>query len=157
MEDIKTPSPAEDLERQAQNLKWVQRDYVGALHLRLELERLHGRTGASVTQQVKNLNMMAHVAVHAGALGEAERAARKCLELYGPLATDNDERLATYLMMLACVLAERGKFEEAVVHGEQAVAIFRVNHGEQDSFVAYRKLDIERMRAKDCHPCLDKA
>jgi hypothetical protein len=155
MEDAGTPRSPDDLERQAQELKCVHRDYAGALRLRLELERLHGQTGGSVTRQARNLNMMARVAVHAGAFGEAERAARKCLELYRPLAIGSDERLATYLMMLAVVLAEAGKFGEAVVHGERAVAIFTANHGERDSFVADRRRDIERMRAEDTPPYLD--
>jgi hypothetical protein len=33
MEDARTTRSAKDLERQAQELKWVRRDYAGALHL----------------------------------------------------------------------------------------------------------------------------
>ena len=147
---------AQDLERRAQDLKSGPRDYAGALRLRLELERLQQDDGATLVEKAGNLNQIAHVAVHAGRLAEAERAARQCVAIYRPLTTDRDERLATYLMMLSCVLAEGGQFEEAARVGEEAVAIFVLNHGEQDDFVAARWRDIGRMRASEPRPYLDK-
>jgi hypothetical protein len=152
-----SPYYGEDLERRARELKLTCPDYAGALRVRLELEDWHARSGAGVHERTRNLNQLALLAVHAGVLGEAERAARECVELYRPIATERDERLATYVMMLSAVLAEARNFEEAVVHGERAVEMFAAHHGAQDSFVLYRKRDVDRMRAGDTGPYLDEA
>jgi tetratricopeptide (TPR) repeat protein len=151
----KTEQDAQDLQSEARRLKAVG-DYAGALRLRLQLERLHADGGASAVEQAKNLNQLAHVAVHTGAVQEAERAARKCVELYRPIALEHDETLATYMMMLSVVLAIAGKFEEAVRYGEEALETFKLNHGEHDSFVTDRKKDIERMRRREAGLCLDE-
>lgn len=142
-----------DLEEEAQRLKGAY-DYSGALQARLKLEQLHRQFNEPPVQQSKNLNFIAFLGVHTRNLDEAERAARLCLELYRAVAEKKDEKLATYIMMLAAVLAENRKFEEAVIFGEEAVALFARNHGDNDSFVQYRKRDVERMRNKDTRPYL---
>jgi 2'-5' RNA ligase len=144
-----------EIRKQAEDLKRA-RKFAEALQLRLELEGLYEQEGVNTLQQSLNLNWIAFLGVHSGNLAEAERAARKCLEVYCPTASVHDqETLATYHMMLSCVLAELRKFEEAVAEGEQALVLFSHFHGEGDSFVQFRKMDIERMRKKDSAPYLD--
>jgi hypothetical protein len=156
MADDEMSRMAQALERRAQELKQVARDHAGALRLRIELEQLHEQCCAGVGERVRNLNYLARAAVFAGQLGEAERAAHKCVELYRPVAAENDETLATYLMMLSCVLAGGGEFDEAVVYGEEAVAIFARNHGERDGFVVDRRRDIRSMRNYEVRRYLDE-
>lgn len=144
-----------DLEKRSFDLK-ISGDYSGALQLRLELELLHSQLNSNPSRQSRNLNQIAYLGVHLGKLREAERAAGRCLEIYRPISVAPDETLATYLFMLAAVLAESGKFDEAVSVGEEAVAIFAERHGEDSSFVQFRKKDIMRMRNKDTAPYLDR-
>jgi tetratricopeptide (TPR) repeat protein len=144
-----------DIKSEAGRLKMKGR-FVDALRLRLQLEELYERHAIGAVEQSLNLNWIASLAVRTGNLDEAERAARKCLEIYRPVATDRDNRLATYLCMLSAVLAERREFDEAVTRGEEAVVLFAQIHGENSSFVQYRRVDIDRMRRKDTRPYLDE-
>jgi hypothetical protein len=80
-----------------------------------------------------------------GDRAKAERAARRCLTTCRDTAV-GAERYATYLFMLAAVLAECGKFDEAIAYGEEAVALFGRLYGESDSFVEFRKRDLQHMR-----------
>src|SRR4051794_28633029 len=112
-----------DLEREARELK-ASGKHGDALRLRQEIERGHDRDGVGPVERAVNLNYMAFLAVCVGDLDEAIRAARKCLEVYRTASTEKNEKCATYLMMLSCVLAESGKFDEAIRHGEEAVAVF---------------------------------
>jgi hypothetical protein len=57
--------------------------------------------------------------------------------------------------MLSAVLAEQRKFGEAIANAEAAIAIFAHNHGESNSFVEFRRGDVERMRNRDSQPYLD--
>lgn len=134
----------------------LEGDRAGALRLRLELEQRLQELGATVGEQTSNFNWIAFFAVCTGDLGEAERAAKECVELYRPRAGDRDEKWATYLMMLADILAERGKFEDAVPHAEAAVAIFAANHGEDSAFVQGCRRDLRRMRSRDGGQYLDR-
>ena len=54
--------------------------------------------------------------------------------------------LSVTFLMLASVLAERRRFAQAVVYAEDAVAIFTRKHGETNSFVVWRRLDLQEMR-----------
>ena len=130
--------------------------YADALRLRLEIEQRKDQTQTGPAEQAKNLNWIAFLAVCAGDLEEAERAAKKCLEVYRIASSEKNEKYATYVMMLAMVLAESGKFDEAIAHGEEAVALFSQLHDEGDSFVEFRKHDIQRMRAKELPPYLER-
>ena len=71
------------------------------------------------------------------------------------MATRDDERLATYLMMLAFILAMRDEFDEAVARGEEALAIFQVNHGVDHPFVRQAESELGRMRRGEA-PSLDR-
>jgi len=144
-----------DLEKEAQDLKEAG-DYFGALRLRLKLEQKHQQINECQTQQSRNLNYIAFLAIHTGNVNEAERAARRCLELYRPIAKTHDEKLATYVMMLACVLAESRKFEEAVTIGEEGVAMYAKILGKSNSYVQDCEKRIERMRHNDTRPYLDR-
>lgn len=147
-------SDAVSRKTQAEELK-QQHKYADALRLRLELERLYEREDAGPVEQSLNLNWIAFLGVHSRDLAEAERAARKCVEIYRPVATHRDQHLATYLFMLATVLAEKREFDEAIVPGEEALALFAQFLGESNSFVQYRRKDIERMRQKDTQPYVE--
>jgi hypothetical protein len=150
------PQSSAQLREQAIRLN-LENDRAGALRLRLELELRLNELGATVVEQTSNLSWIAFFAVCTGNLGEAERAARRCVDLYRPQARgDRDERWATYLMMLADILAEREKFEDAVPYAEAAVAIFAANHGEDSAFVQGRRRDVRRMRARDLGQYLDR-
>lgn len=153
---MKDEAALQEMVRKATQLK-LTGDYAGALSLRLELEQLHDKSNVSVEKRTANLNLIAFLAVHSGKLVEAERAARKCLGLYRPVTDAHNEKLSTYINMLACILAEEGRFEEAIANAEEAVVIFSDNHGENSTFVQYRRRDIERMRTKNTQqPYLDR-
>lgn len=144
------------LERKAYALKDAG-DYPGALALRLRLEQMQSQSDESPTVRALNLNYIAYLGVHTGNLIEAEAAARRCLEFYKPIEKADNERLATYLMMLASVLAEARKFEEAVIYGEQALKAFAYNHKDNDRFLQDTRKRVERMRNKGAGPYLDKS
>ena len=67
-----------------------------------------------------------------------------------------DETLATYLMMLACVLAEAGRFSEAVPYGEEALSLSGRLYGEQSELVEFWAKDVECMRQGEVRPYIDK-
>jgi tetratricopeptide (TPR) repeat protein len=143
------------IKKQAEELK-LSGKYSDALRLRLALEQLYEQRGFSAVEQSLNLNWIAFLSVHSDNLDEAERAARKCIAVYRPVSANQDETLATYLMMLSLVLAEKRDFDEAIVYGEQAVAIFANIHSDASNFVKARKADITRMRNKTLQPYLDR-
>lgn len=136
---------AEWIVSEARRLKGVGK-FVEAKLLRTELERIHDQSAADATVRVSNLNMLAFLATCSGDLAEAVRAAEKCLSIYREMPHRRDEKLATYLMMLACVLAEAGRFVDAVAHGEEAFSLFRRCYGEKDEFTQFRARDVECMR-----------
>lgn len=145
----------ERIESEALQSKLLGR-YAEARALRAELERLHDQAGTDPTEQVKNLNQLAFLAAACAELPEAVRAAEKCLATYRHVPNRRDEVLATYLMMLACVLAEAGRFSEAVPYGEEALSLFGRLHGEQSEFVEFRAKDVESMRQGEVRPYIDK-
>jgi hypothetical protein len=144
-----------EIQQEAARLK-MQRRFADALCLRLQLEQLYEQHGVGAKEQASNLNWIASLGVRAGNLEEAERVARKCVEIYRPVSTERDQLLATYISMLSAVLAEKREFDEAVTHGDEAVALFARILGENDSFVQYRRMDVERMRRRDTGPYLDE-
>ncbi|MCA9069941.1 MAG: tetratricopeptide repeat protein [Planctomycetaceae bacterium] len=117
-----------------------------ALQARRTLEKAYERYGADITTQVTNLNWIAYLAMQLDFLPEAERAARKCVEFYEPLATPYDEKLATYYSMLAAVLAESLLFSEAIKVYERAIAIFENKLGKDSDYVKDRKRVLQDMR-----------
>lgn len=145
----------ERIESDARQSKLLGR-YAEARMLRAELERLHDQVGANLTEQVKNLNQLAFLAAACGEPAEAVRAAEKCLATYRRVPNGRDETLATYLMMLACVLAEAGRFCEAVLYGEESLSLFGRLYGEQSEFVEFRAKDVERMRQGEVRPYMDR-
>lgn len=117
-----------------------------ALCARLTLEKAYERSGTERTFQAANLNWIACLAMQLNRRSTAERAARKCVEIYSPICTPNDEKLATYYSMLAAVLAESLKFEEAVDFYKKSIDIFENNHGSDSEFVRDRKSDLNDIR-----------
>lgn len=134
----------------------LNRDHANALALRQEVERLQMAEGTVATDVAKNLNWIAFFAVCVGDLAEAERAARRCVEVFATVPNGASETMATYLSMLSGVLAESGKFGEAVLFGDRAVSIFAANHGDDSQFVKYGRLDVDRMRREEPGPYVDR-
>jgi hypothetical protein len=147
-------STLSELEVQARDLKNADR-YSEAFAVRLRLEQLHVEGNSPVRDQIGNLNWLAYLGVHTGNLADAERAARKCLDLYRAVAGAADEKLATYTMMLSAVLAEAGKFSEAARTGDVAVELF-VASGHDAEFVQQRRADVTRMRRGEPTRYLDR-
>ena len=146
-------SPA-GLEEQARRLKQAGH-YPAALFLRLDLERRHIEAGTSNKDRARNLNWIAYLAVQTDRFSVAERAARKCLELYAPTAKASDPALATYTSMLAAALAEARQFDEAVEYGETAIRLFSES-GHDDAIVQHRRADVARMRNGDTRPYVER-
>ena len=143
------------LRRQASALK-LAGDLAGALKLRLDLDELYQRYNDDIGKRAENLNYIAFLGLSTGQFDLAERAARESVAIYRPVASSSDEKLATFLFMLSCVLAERSTFLEAMVLGQEAIGIFRKNHGETDSFVRSRELDLQRMRNGEVGEYIDR-
>jgi tetratricopeptide (TPR) repeat protein len=145
---------ANELEDRASRLKGAGK-YPEALAVRLELERVLAEANAPDRDQASNLNMIAYLGACIGRLSDAERAARKSLEIYAPVAKDSDAVLATYTGMLAAVLAESRKFDEAAEYGEKALSLF-AQSGHNTEFMKRRQADVARTRNRDCtQPYLD--
>ena len=125
-----------------------ERRFRDALRLRVELDALLTSIDAPLAERCSNLNMMAFLGLQIGDYATAERAARSCVELYQCVDEKKSESWATYLSMLASVLAERGNFDEAVGFGESAFKQFALNHSPNSEFLKYRSLALERMRSK---------
>lgn len=127
-----------------------------ALAIRQTLERVYDESSAEPIRQAKSLNMLAYLAACRGERSEAVRAAFKCLALYARVVEPNPHRLATYVMMLAYVLAEDRQFREAVVYGDEALMLFARLLGQDDTFVQDRARDVESMRRTEVREYLDK-
>ena len=140
---------ASRLKREASRLKREEGNLVGALETRLKLELIYDSFDSDVILKDNNLCQIANLAVHVGQFSEAERAARKSVSLTLPL---DDKRRANSLSLLSAVLAESGKFEEAVIYGEQSVKLRESLFGADSSYVKYRKADLQRMYEKDTDP-----
>lgn len=138
----------EELDKLASDAKRVG-DYHSSLRWRTELERVLEDVGEDPAEQALNLNSLAYVAVCAGLLEVAERAARKSLEVHCSFTSEESPRFATYLMMLSRVLAEQAKFDEAVLLGERAIEIHRRLLGEENLHVQGTALDVQAMRNKE--------
>jgi len=134
-----------EMQERARQLK-ATGDTAGALRIRKQLEEGLSWCGAEPLVQANNLNQIAFLEMCARNLAGAERAARRCLEIYSPVAREVAERIATYKWMLAGVLAESQKFEEASRMAGEAIEIFAKNHGYDDGFVVDRRTDLEAMR-----------
>jgi tetratricopeptide (TPR) repeat protein len=145
----------EQLDEEARRCKWSGR-FSEALALRQALEKRYDDLGVEPVLQAKNLNMLAYLAACRGQRSEAVRAASKCLALYKRALEPNPHHLATYVMMLSCVLAENGQFREAVVCGEEALAMFTQLHGRDNSFVQDLAEEVESMRHAEVRDYPDK-
>ena len=146
---------ATSLRRQASALK-AAGDITGALRLRLELDQLYQTDNANIYQRAENLNYIAYLGLCTGQFDLAELAARESVAIYRPVAANSDEKLATFLFMLSSILAERQKFLEAMVLGQEAIGIFRKNHGDNDSFVRSCELDLQRMSNREVREYIDR-
>jgi hypothetical protein len=144
-----------ELKEQAQRLKRAGRNS-DALFLRLELEQRQSEASMAARERACNLNVIANLAVRTDRFSIAERAARRCLEVYAPIARELDPALATYTGMLAAVLAEARQFDEAVEYGERAIRLF-TESGHDARFLDYRKADIARMRNRDAQPYIERS
>ena len=133
---------ADDLIHHAQTRKFAG-DYAGALQLRLQAEQL--LASAPAEAQASNYNMISFLAVNLRDLVEAERAARRALELYTATTDVPDWISATYTFMLASILATAGRFEEAVPIGETAIDMF-VATDHNATFVDARRAELQHMR-----------
>lgn len=145
----------EELDSKARQSKQLGR-FAEAMTLRQELERHQDQIVADPAERAKNLNQLAFVAAIGGDPSEAVRAAQKCLSNYMQVPKRRDETLATYVMMLAYVLAESGRFCEAVAYGEEALELFMAIYGKENDFVVSRAKDIQCMRIGEARSYLER-
>ncbi len=146
---------AKALEEQASELK-RQGDFFAAYVTRSELDRLYQESQVDEAERARNLSLIAFLAVQVEEQTEAERTARESLALYRGVAEPDQGKLALYTMILACVLAEAGKFDEAIAIGEEAIRIYAAVYGADDEFVLDRKAAIQRMREGDRRSYLER-
>lgn len=144
-----------DLKIRASQLKHTGQ-YDTALAIRLRLEQRQIEAEATVEDRALNLNWIAYLGVRCGNLKEAERAARQCLRTYGPIAAPDDPTLATYISMLAMVLAESSQFDDAICFAETAIDRF-VQSGHDAAFVEARRYEVARMRRGEPGPYLERS
>lgn len=100
------------------------------------------------------LNYLSALCLRLNRLFEAESYARRSIATIDPQWPDSpasSESLATYRFLLARVLSVQGRFDEAVVEASAAIALFERGHSPDDSFLAYRRRDLEYMKAHDIH------
>jgi tetratricopeptide (TPR) repeat protein len=77
---------------------------------------------------------------------EAERAARKALEVYAGDPAPSAERWGGYQFKLARILAAQGRFAEAVPFAEAGVRGYGVFHDPPDDFLNARQEEAALMR-----------
>jgi tetratricopeptide (TPR) repeat protein len=137
-----------------------------------EVQRILDESLATAEQRSSNLNYIAFLALCAGDLDKAEQAARECLAIYQPFVVSDQnirtisvpgdphptESLGTYYGALACVLAERRKFEEAEPYAERSLEYFLASgiHKEGDPFILSQRAILSRIHNRDTRPYFAK-
>ena len=106
----------------------------------------HAQQSRRVLDVSNAWNLLSHLLQANGQLSEAEEAARQALSTYANESLPRLETLATYEMKLALILAEQGRFEEAVPVGELAIKHFSDFHDQQSDFLKARKDDVGSMK-----------
>lgn len=132
--------------RAAECKRW--RDFAGVISLREEISRILEEDGASVKALASSWNYLAAGNLALKRYAEAEHYARKSVSYYEGHDGSCRETLATYLGLLARILACQRKFDEAVMVGERAVTEYSVFHGHQGDYVIARKADVEEYRQR---------
>lgn len=135
----------EALLAEGQKLKYAFR-LAEALEVFLRLEKIQEESEPDVGRRALHLNRIASVALRLHRYPEAERAARKCVEIHLAAGLPIDTRYATYLGMLAGVLAERGKLDEAVPFQRESNAIHERFLEPDSSFLMWRRIDLLHMQ-----------
>lgn len=117
-----------------------------ALELWLQLEKIQDEHEPDARQRCLHLNRIAYLSLCCSRWAEAERAARKCVELYRSAELPFLKGLPTYLSMLAGVLAERGKFDEAVPFQREANELHKQFLDPDSSYLIWRHIDLLDMQ-----------
>lgn len=123
-----------------------------ALEIWEELAPNHPNVGFS-------LNNLGNLAWREGDLEEAERFARRAVEVQREAVGEHHSHLAFALASLAAISTDLGKYEEARRYFEEALEIQSANFGPESSQVAvlHNNLSISRQRAGDLDGALRHA
>jgi|GEM_PF-3253444 len=143
-----------EIEDEARRAKWT--DWKRALRLRLELDELLDQFSDKPARQANNLNQLAWLAAHCDDSDLAVWAAEKCVAIYSQIPDRSNSALATYLMMLASMLAEADRFEEAIPCAQSATALHADLLGETNDFVVACRQRIEDMRNQVVRHYIDR-
>jgi tetratricopeptide (TPR) repeat protein len=160
-----------DLKSRGFDLKDQER-YQDAIKSFRDVQGILDEEHASPKRKAMNLNYIAFLAYLARDLEQAEQAARDYLTTYEPFLSPGQdirsvsipddphpaESLGTYYGMLAGILAERRKFEEAEPYAERSLECFLASgiHNDNSPFILSRKGILSRIRNRDTNPYFDK-
>lgn len=109
-------------------------DFSKAIALLEEAVSLEG--GAPPAELALMFNMLAALFLKCRNLECAEQAARESIKVEKELVEDGSEEFATYCVMLAKILCEQSRFQEASKWSETALLTFSKLRGEGDAYVA---------------------
>lgn len=134
-----------DLSRRAGELK-LARDFTGMLPLREEIASILEEAGADPKRVANALNYLAALNLQLKRYSVAETYARRSVFYYEEHGAEDREALATYVQLLAWILAFQGRYEEAIPCAERAIAEYSVFHTPDDDFLTQRKAELEDLR-----------
>jgi tetratricopeptide (TPR) repeat protein len=92
------------------------------------------------------LNYLADLYLQEGQLAQAEAAIREALQNNTSLPTAEQTLGADDFMILAKVLSQQGRHQEAYEAGSQALALFRPQFGARDRFFVQIEKMVEELR-----------
>lgn len=139
----------EKLRHELHNLS-LYGDWEEKLRIRIQMHKCFSR---EKNERERTFNL-AHVAIwhrRVGNCGKAIQVARRASEMNAGKMNASE---ATSYMLLAMILTECRKFEQAVPIAERALSLFE-STGHDKDFLAARRSDLERMKQKDTTLHLD--
>ncbi|MCA8988137.1 MAG: tetratricopeptide repeat protein [Planctomycetaceae bacterium] len=134
-----------ELTRRAGELK-LARDFTGMLPLREEIASILEEAEADSKRVADALNYLAALNLQLERYSVAETYARRSVVYYEEHGAENREALATYVHLLAMILAFQGRYEEAIPYAERAITEYSVFHTPDDDFLTRRKAQLEDLR-----------
>lgn len=93
-------------------------------------------------------NYIAYINKELNDLSAAEEAARRSLDLYVLNNGDHDVVAATYMGMLASILAKQGRYDEALPLAERDFELHKIALGEGHSYLRVLRCDLDALRAQ---------
>lgn len=134
-----------DLHSRAHELK-LKRDFVGMLPIREEIARVLEEARAGAKQVGNALNYLGALNLQLKRYAVAETYARRSISYFQEHGGQDHEVLATYIQLLAWILAFDGRFADAIPLAEKAIIEYSVFHSPEDDFLTRRKAELEDLR-----------